>query len=412
MGIVGTLTPLVLGVARRNPQAGRLAYNALAGGVGAARTARNVAGSVAGGARNVAGSVAGRVARNAPIIGSVALAGDAYLNYNNAVKDGQDPGRAAFKGIGRVLGNVGGGIGGTAVAGPIAGVAGGLAGGEFGDRIFGKVYDWAGGDNTPVPKPLTVEEQRAIRERARARNGGAANNAAQNANAMGDMYDVGGFRYSKGADPSLVGLRLQQQAQNINSVQGYSVAKHLSNNQLREALGQQSTDRYALGQQGQTDRLGIMQSNITQRYGIGRQADVENRRTQRDVTLGLGQQYTDRYNTLQGNITQRYGIGRQADVENRRTQRDVTLGLGQQYTDRYGMSLKAGNERYGLETQRQLGNRDMNLRERDITESYGLKERERKDKRYMFDQDALLRGRQIDNNFAVSGMGILAGLYR
>jgi hypothetical protein len=400
MGIVSTLSPLVLGVARRSPRAGRLAYNALATGVGATRTARSVA-----------GGAAGKIAKGLPIVGSVALAGDAYLNYNNATQNGEDPGRAAFKGIGRVLGNVGGGIGGTAVAGPVGGVAGGMAGGEVGDRVFGKIYDWAGGNsNKPAPRPYTAEEQIAMRERARARNGGSP--TANNNNNGSNMMNIAGFQYSPGADTGLVAMRMQQQAQNINAVQGYSTTKHISNNELKSTLGQQYTDRYGIGQLNQTERLRVLQDNMTSRYGIGRQADVENRRTQRDTTLGLGQQYTDRYNTLQGNMTHRYGIGRQADVENRRTQRDTTLGLGQQYTDRYGMNLKAGNERYGLETNRQLGNRDINLKERDLTEGYGLKERERKDKRYMFDQDALLRGRQIENNFAVSGLGIFANMYR
>lgn len=387
MGFVKLVTPAILGIAKRNKTAGKLAFNTLAGGIGVSK----------------------KIGKALPVIGAGITAVDAYGNYQSAAAAGEDPGQAALEGIGATLGAFGGGIAGTALGGPVGGIAGYLGGGEAGRRLGRKGWDAATSQyNQPASAIPTIEEfrQRQMQRQQRLKQSQAGNFPG------GGMMNIGGFQYSKEADPTLVALRLQQQGQNIDKVQGYSRDKFGIAAQLRSQLGQQYTDRYGIGQMNQTDRLGIMQSNLTQRYGIGQQAGVENRRTLRDERLGLGQQYTDRYAIgrnasrdetlgLGQQYTQRYGIARQSDVENRRTDSNTRLGLGQQYTDRFGMSLKAGNERYGLDTQRQLGFGEL-----------GLRDRERKDKNRQFDVNADIQRQQVNNNFGLGAMSTLAGLYR
>lgn len=382
MGFVRLVTPAVLGLARRNPQAGRIAYNALAGG---ARLGRN----------------AGKAL---PYVGAGLTAAGAAYDYNSRTASGEDPGRAAFIGIGNTLGGFGGGVAGSAL-GPVGTVGGSIAGGAVGGKIAGKIWDSATGGfkEQSAPKPYTYEEQIAIRNNARAK---------RQQQQSGDMYDIAGFRYSQGVDPALAGMRMQQQHQNINAIQGYSVAKHLSNNELRGTLGQQSTDRYGMGQMNQTERLRILQNNTTDRYGMARTAEVDNRRTLRDERLGLDKGRTDRYTVGRNaqrdetlgrdqRYTERYIVGRNAQVEDNRTRGEVTLGLGKLSVERYGKTLEQNNRRYELDTSRQYGVAEL-----------GLRDRERIDKDRQYNVDADIRRLQSNNNFGLGAMGVLAGLYR
>lgn len=362
MGIVSRLAPAILRINRINPTAGRIAYNALAGGVGIARRAA---------------PIAGKLAKAVPVIGAGFTAYDAASGYNKATQEGDDPARAAFRGIGRTIGGFGGGIGGGAAgtfAGPVGtfagGVGGSYAGSEAGDALGGSVYDFfnpnKGNQSLPASaQPMTIEEQRQRRQQIQARR---ATQQLQNPNTL----DVGGFKYSQGVDPTLAAIRMQTQSNNIDAVQGYSRDKFQISNQARVALGQQSVDKYGIGQENQTARYGIGQQYMTERQRNALEAGAINRRTDSDTTLGLGQQYTNRY-----------GI-------------DANLNLGRDTNATQRAIAEAG-------FRRDLGVAGI---------QGGQMDKDRDLKRYQGDQDYKLKDKGQSLGYATSALQILGGFYR
>lgn len=362
MGIVSRLAPTILRIGRVSPTAGRVAYGALATGVG---VARRVA------------PIAGKLAKGAPIVGAGYTAYEAATGYNQATQEGDDPARAAFRGIGRTLGGFGGGVGGGAVgtfAGPVGtfagGVGGGYAGGEAGDALGAGVYDFFNPKkNESLPanaQPMTPEEQRQRRREIQSRR------AQQPQTQQDTRLDLGGFKYSQGIDPSLVALRLQTQSNNIDAVQGYSRDKFQISNQARVALGQQGVDRYGIGQSNQTERYGIGQQYMTERQRNALEAGTINRRTDSDTTLGLGQQFTNRY-----------GI-------------DAKLTLGKD-TNATQRAIAEGGFRRDLGVAGIQG---------------GQMDKDRDLKRYQGDQDYKLKDKGQTLGYATSALQILGGFYK
>lgn len=282
-GLVRGASPYILKLGKFNPAAGRMAYKALAGTVKVARGGKGLL-------------------KAAPIVGAGVTALDAYGSYQGATARGEDPGKAAFAGIGSTLGGLGGAALGS-FAGPVGTVGGGFAGASGGSAIASRGYDalsniLGGGDKDPTSYGMSIEEQRAYR-RNRRRNLGD------------DKTDIAGFRYSPNADTGLVALRMQQQGNNYKIMQDNSSLKHLSNNDLRATLGQQGIDRYGIGQMYMTDR-----------YRAGKEAEVENNRTRSGTTLGLGEQYTARFLGGKELDNQRMLGMRSLDIEGRRVDLD------------------------------------------------------------------------------------------
>lgn len=351
MGIVGRLAPAVLRINKINPTAGRAAYNAVSG--------------IAKGARFVA-PIAAKVGKAVPIVGAGLTAYDAASGYNKATAEGDDPARAAFRGIGRTIGGFGGGIGGGAAgtfAGPVGTIGGGLggsyAGGEAGDALGGSIYDFFNPNKGEQPLPrnaqaMTKEEQRQRRREIQARR-------AQQPQQQPNMLDIGGFKYSQGVDPTLAAIRMQTQSNNIDAVQGYSRDKFLISNQTRVALGQQGVDRYDIGQGNQTERYGIGQRYMTDRQRNALEAGTINRRTDSDTTLGLAKEGTSRYSTdaqlKLGLDTNRTGLqgtlaGYQTDIS--RDKLKYADADSERNLKRYGADLeyklKDKNQAYGFGT--------------------------------------------------------------
>lgn len=352
-GLVRRLGPTVAAIGRRNQTAGRIAYGALSG------AARGV---------NRAAPIAGRVGKALPYAGAAFTAFDAYGNFNEAQRQGVDPGRAAFMGIGSTLGGFGGGLAGGAAgtfAGPVGtlagGIGGGTAGGAAGGQIGGAIYDYLNPNReTPLPKSsqaMTIEEQRAMREQIKARR--AREQPVDN------RLDLGGFKYSKEIDPALVAIRLQQQGSNIANIQGISRDKLQINRDYQATMGQQGVDKYGIGQMYMTDR-----------YRAGLDAGVENNRTRSSTQLGLGDQYTRRFIEGKG-IDANLSLGRDTNA----TQRAIAES-----------GYRTDLAKTGLE--------------------YGDRDKERGLRRYQGDQDYQIRNKQTDGQFAVGALATLAGFYR
>jgi hypothetical protein len=364
MGWVKAVTPAVLGIAKRSPRAGNLAYRAIQG----ISKGQQVAGPAVK-------SFASKAGKSLPYVGAGVTAIAATGSYQDAVNRGENPGKVAFRGIGETAGGfIGGAVGsGAGPIGTVGGYFGGsMAGGAAADAAWNAM---TGGDSSdkPVNYNMTVDEQRERRRQLRAQ-GRLATRAGQDG-----MIDIAGFRYTPGVDNALVMGRMQQQFQNINAVQGYSRDKHMINAQLKGTLGQQATDRYMYGQMYGTDRHNNLQNNITSRREIDAIKSVS-----------LGQQYTQRF-------------GKQLDAGNERY-RDTTSRIhGTQDRD---------NNRYGLETTRRGQDQNYQLNMYDLQQGYGLKERERKDKRYKSELDYRSSMRNSDNLRDVGMYQAIGGLFR
>lgn len=332
-GLVRGASPYILKLGKFNPAAGRAAYNALKAGVKGGQ-------AIARGGKGLL--------KAAPIVGAGVTALDAYGNYQGALASGEDPGKAAFSGIGSTLGGLAGGTLGS-LAGPVGTLGGGFAGASAGSALFSQAYDGlantlgGGKTNQPVSYGMSPEEQMSYRRRNRRRNMDDDNRT-----------DIAGFRYSPNADTGLVALRMQQQAGNYQTMQQNSSLKHLSNNDLRATLGQQGVDKY-----------------------------------------GLGQMY----------VTDRYRAGKEADVMNRQTDAGKTVSLGQQYTERF----LGGKD---LDNQRMLGMRSLDIEGRRVDLDYGDRREERQARERMYGVDADVRRRSSDNAMAVGALGALSALYR
>lgn len=376
MGIVGRLAPAILKINRLNPTAGRIAYNAVSTGVGVTKKAA---------------PIAGKIAKAVPVIGAGFTAYEAANGYNRAIEQGDDPGRAAFRGIGRTIGGFGGGIGGGAAGtalGPVGTFAGGIGGnvlgGEAGDAFGGSIYDYFNPnkqtqDLPASAQPMTVEEQRQRRREIQSRR---AQQRQQQQQQPDTRLDIGGFKYSREADPSLVGLRLQTQSNNIDTVQGYSRDKFLISNQSKVALGQQGVDRYDIGQSNQTERYGIGQRYMTERQRNQLEAGTVNRRTDSDTTLGLARNNTE-----------------------------LSLGLAKEGTSRYSTDAQL---KLGLDTNRTSLQGTLAGYQNDVTRDklkYADSDSERNLKRYGADLEYKLKDRNQNAMSANTALQILGGLY-